>query len=178
MADLPARIQLSRAKGRCAGLAPRGRAAAGGPAVQMSLLDMMRAPAIIRPVDGSGHVVQGPVAEVLTLPHPRMAWPLARIELHPHDDGLWMWSASSAGGGYRVGVKWGKFAETRDDAAHYAARELLDRCAGYRASRHDVASIGITAAQLSQIEAWAQAIADDPGAHRGPAEHITAGERA
>jgi hypothetical protein len=34
------------------------------------------------------------------------------------------------GGGYRVGAKWGKFAETRDDALFYACEELERRIVG------------------------------------------------
>lgn len=44
-----------------------------------------------------------------------------------------MWSTNmqteTRGGGYKVGEKWGKFAETRDDALHYAINELRERLA-------------------------------------------------
>lgn len=78
-------------------------------------------------VDPKGPVIQGDPDITLILPHPRLAWPLARIELHQHDDGRWMWSASICGGGYKVGPKWGRFADTRDDARRLAAAELLER---------------------------------------------------
>jgi hypothetical protein len=95
------------------------------------LLDLMRAPPIKRPCDPNGEVVRGEVDETLTLPHPRGGWHRARIELHRHTDGLWMWGtnvdADGYGGGYRVGPKWGNFAQTRDDALHWAVQEILDR---------------------------------------------------
>lgn len=94
---------------------------------QLSLFDALHRPPIILPVDGAGPVIAGDAHETLLLPHPRMAWERARIELHPHD-GLWMWSVSyncsGFGGGYKVGVKWGRFAETRDDALFYAVAEI------------------------------------------------------
>lgn len=93
------------------------------------------APVVIRrPVEPHGHVVQGEVDETLILPHARMAWDSARIELHRHTDGLWMWSTSfqtdNHGSTYRVGAKWGKFVETRDAALQHAIAELRDRLAG------------------------------------------------
>ena len=99
---------------------------------QLGLFDLLHAPPVIRPVDPDGAVVREPDV-VLSLPHPRMAWNYADIELHQHDDGLWMWATSycsdGAGGGYRVGAKWGHFAETRDDALYYAIAELKERLA-------------------------------------------------
>ncbi|MBT0780551.1 hypothetical protein [Paracoccus sp. pheM1] len=121
---------------------------------QLSLFDALRQPPVMRPVEPSGTVVQGEIDETLTLPHPRLAWPLARIELHQHVDGLWMWSVSMAGGGYRVGPKWGKFAQSRDDARSYACDELLERCARVR----DCASILMSPVQLGQIQAWARGL--------------------
>ncbi|MDX8513550.1 hypothetical protein [Mesorhizobium captivum] len=83
---------------------------------QLSLFDAMRGPAVILPV---------------VLPHKRLAWDQATIELHRHDNGLWMWSTSfhcdSRGSGYKVGPKWGKFAESKADALFHAVRELEDR---------------------------------------------------
>lgn len=98
---------------------------------QLGLFDTLHAPPVILPVDRDGPVVQGDVDETLALPHPRLAWNRAEIELHRHDNGLWMWSASwhcdMGGSSYRVGPKWGKFAETRDDALFYAVCEIRDR---------------------------------------------------
>jgi hypothetical protein len=95
------------------------------------LLDLMRGPKIKRPVNDALGVVLGEVDEVLRLPHPRLAWDRARIELHRHTDGLWMWGTSwhadMAGCSYKVGPKWGNFAETRDDALHFAVDEVLSR---------------------------------------------------
>jgi hypothetical protein len=92
-----------------------------------ALLDLMHAPAILRPVCPDGNVIQGEVDEVLTWQGQRGGIS-ARIELHKHTDGLWMWSTGwdtkSRGHRYRVGPKWGKFAETRDDALFYAVKEL------------------------------------------------------
>ena len=101
---------------------------------QLSLFDTFRSPAIPRPVEPYGEVLQGDPDAVYRLRHPRLAWDRARIELHQHTDGLWMWSTSfccdNSGGGYRVGAKWGKFAQTRDDALFYAASEIEARLKG------------------------------------------------
>lgn len=130
------------------------------------MFDLIRLPPIIMQVDPDGPVLQGPAQETLILPHPRMAWDLAEIELHPHGD-LWMWAASSpCCGSRKVGAKWGRFAACRDDAAHYAACEILRGAERLRASTLGVESACISAAQLRQIETWAQAIADDPAAYR------------
>jgi hypothetical protein len=95
-----------------------------------SLLDLMHAPPVVRPVDPDGAVIQGEVDETLTW-YGRRPWIRARIELHRHDDGLWMWAidwrVSGRGAGYRVGPKWGRFAETRADALFWAVRELVGR---------------------------------------------------
>lgn len=103
--------------------------------VQPSLFDLMRGQMIVRPCDGDGPVVQGEADETLILPHPRLAWDRARIELHLHSDGLWMWSVSVAGdggcgGGYKVGPKWGRFAESRDDALAFAIAEARAKIGG------------------------------------------------
>ncbi|WP_294138359.1 hypothetical protein [Sphingomonas sp.] len=94
-----------------------------------------RAPAIVRRVDPNGPVIQGKIDEVLMLPHPHLRWARARIELHRHTDGLWMWATGyhddgGSGGGYRVGAKWGNFAKTRDDALFYACEEIRERATG------------------------------------------------
>ncbi len=100
----------------------------------MDLLDLMVAPALILRVDPDGPVVQGQVDEVLALKNPKLpnGVPTAKIELHQHSDGKWMWSTSAhlsndGGYGYRVGPKWGKFAGCRDDALHWARKELTNR---------------------------------------------------
>lgn len=120
---------------------------------QLSMLDLWEAkPVAVRlPVDRDGSVLQGEPDETLILPHPRMAWPLARIELHRHADGRWMWSASTAGGGYKVGPKWGRFAETRSGALYHAALEIMERADRVR----DPSGASITSQQLAQIKAWA-----------------------
>lgn len=98
---------------------------------QLSLFDTLRGPAIRKPIDPNGRVLQGDPDVVFRLKHPRLAWDRARIELHQHTDALWMWSASfhcdNFGGGYRVGPKWGRFAQTRNDALFYAGSEIEER---------------------------------------------------
>lgn len=99
--------------------------------MQLSLLDALRSAPIIRPVAPYGSVVQGEATETLRLPHARGGLDRARIGLHQHVDGLWMWStnwcANGGGSGYKVGPKWGNFARSRDDALHYAVAELEKR---------------------------------------------------
>lgn len=101
---------------------------------QLDLFSALHSPAIVLPVDPDGPVIQGEIDEVLSLRHGRLAWNRADIQIHRHNDGRWMWSTSyhagDHGGGYRVGPKWGKFAETRDDALFYAVRELTERLSG------------------------------------------------
>ena len=118
----------------------------------MTLFDMMHPPPITRAVERDGPVIQGKADVTLRLPHPRLAWDLAQIELHPHD-GLWMWSVQVCGGGYKVGPKWGRFAQTQSAAQHHAACEMLAKIEGMRPEGK-----GITAAQLAQIRDWAEAL--------------------
>ncbi|MAC81460.1 MAG: hypothetical protein CML66_25755 [Rhodobacteraceae bacterium] len=103
---------------------------------QLSLFDALRSPPIVVPVQPNGEVIQGDPDEFHFLPHPRLAWHRGEIELHQHTDGGWMWSTSAHVGdwgyGYRVGPKWGKFAECRDDALHYAVEEIVARLTGRR----------------------------------------------
>jgi len=106
-------------------------------AQQHNLLDLLHEPPILRPVVSDGSVVRDEPDEVHRLPHPRMAWDYAVIELHQAGNGLWMWSVSHCddcgnGGGYRVGEKWGRFARSRDDALYYAIEELRDKVARRR----------------------------------------------
>ncbi|WP_099863849.1 hypothetical protein [Pararhizobium haloflavum] len=102
--------------------------------MQLGLFDTLRKPPVTVPIEKDGPVVQGEPDEVLRLEQPRMAWDRATIELHRHTNGLWMWSASwnadGSGVGYRVGPKWGRFAESRDDALFYAVKEIEDRLSG------------------------------------------------
>ncbi len=101
---------------------------------QLSIFDVMRAPPVVPDFDLEDSVVTGPIDEVLILPHPRMAWNQAEIELHRLQSGLWMWSTEAnrgtSGWGYRVGGKWNNFAETRDDALFYAIKEMRQRIKG------------------------------------------------
>lgn len=127
----------------------------------MQQLDLFATPVaspIIRPVDRDGGVIQGEPDETLILPHPRLAWPLARIDLHQHTDGTWMWGITRAGGGYRVGPKWGKFAATRDDALHWAVQELLDWHERFAKGAHGPESICINAAMFNRIRTWAEGL--------------------
>lgn len=92
------------------------------------LLDMMHELPIQRPINPHGSVVQHNINEVL-----EHEYGVAKIELHQHEDGLWMWSTSfqfkEHGRGYRVGPKWGQFTKTRNDALYWATRELQDQIA-------------------------------------------------
>lgn len=108
----------------------------------MQQLDLFSAPSrplIIRPVDKDGSVIRGKIDEVLTLRDPKRprGCPWAEIELHRHTDGLWMWAKNCSdnignGGGYRVGPKWGRFAETRADALAAAKDELRRAVASHQ----------------------------------------------
>lgn len=100
---------------------------------QLSLFDVLRAPPLRVPVDKDGHVLQGDPDETIRLPHEKPGWrgcDRVQIELHREPEG-WMWSVSMQfdqwGCGYKVGRKWGRFAATRDDALHYAAKEAMER---------------------------------------------------
>lgn len=107
----------------------------------MNLLDLMRDPMIVRPIDPNGSVVQGPADEVYTW---RKGWRSVQVELHPYKDGLWMWSVSfslmDVGSGYKVGAKWGRFANTRDSALYFAVDELVSSIET-RASKDEVAAV-------------------------------------
>lgn len=98
---------------------------------QLGLFDLLHSPPVIVAVKPNGSVLRWDPDETLTLPHPRMVWDRARIELHRHENGLWMWSTcwqcDDRGSGYRIGEKWGKFAHSRDDALFYAVREITSR---------------------------------------------------
>ncbi len=101
---------------------------------QLGLFDAIRRPPVRLQVNAGGHVLQTEPDFTFRLKQPRYAWDRAEIEIHQHDNGMWMWSTSynadMDGSGYRVGEKWGKFAETRDDALSYACEELERALAG------------------------------------------------
>lgn len=95
------------------------------------------------PCDPTGHVITddsrvetltfGSIG-LLTGAGGKASRPEAAIELAQHTDGTWMWGisycfADGCGGGYRVGPKWGKFADTRGEAIWAACRELKERIA-------------------------------------------------
>lgn len=58
-----------------------------------------------------------------------------RIELARHTDGRYMWSTSfhtpTGGQGYRVGPKWGKFANSPIEALQHARLEIAERAPGF-----------------------------------------------
>lgn len=118
---------------------------------QLSLFDAARRPPVVVAVDPHGDVLQGGADRCWVLKHPRLAWDSAKIELHRHSNGLWMWGVcfhvENHGGGYRVGPKWGKFAETIDDALHYAVGELLSKIGDDKSS--DAARVRTWAKGLS-----------------------------
>lgn len=102
---------------------------------QLSFLGLMRSPPVCVEVEPDGPVISlADIKETLILPHPKMAWHRARIQLHPHGN-KWMWSTAYgldgdddySGACYQVGAKWGKFAQTREDALHWACEELRER---------------------------------------------------
>ena len=76
-----------------------------------------------------------------------------RIELARHD-GLWMWGTSlntpTGGCGYRVGPKWGQFAETRGEALLNACAEIRERAADYDGGQHVVKLLGRL--QMEQLQ--------------------------
>lgn len=122
---------------------------------QLDMLGLMRPVPIRRPVIAHGDVIHGEADESLLLPHPRLAWDMAVIELHQHESGMWMWGVRHASGGYKVGPKWGRFAYTRSDALYFAADELIE-WAHRSMSRRDKQFL--SAAQLRQVIAWAKAL--------------------
>ena len=129
---------------------------------QLSLFGTLRAPPILKRVDPDGSVVQGKVRDVFMLPHPRGAIDRCRIELHPNGDGRWMRSVSvnsdnGCGSSYRIGEKWGQFALTRDDALHYALKELETKLAQLPSPCKSLAKIRAraNAAQSFALEAIA-----------------------
>lgn len=114
--------------------------------MQLTIFDTPPKPALIRKVDPDGSIVQGKPKISLSLQKSNPdALPTVRIQLHPDDDGLWMWSTllnlDSGGGGYKVGRKWGNFAHSQGDALFYAKEEVRARLNDYRttpASRKEI----------------------------------------
>ncbi|GAC1042286.1 hypothetical protein [Rhizobium sp. No.120] len=123
---------------------------------QLSLFDSIRKPPVIASIDPDGRVWQEDPDFTFRLAHPRMVWDRARIEIHRHVDGLWMWSTSSQtndrGHCYKVGAKWGNFAESREDALFYACEEM---------ERHLSANDG---PDIVLIKNWVAALKDNPRA--------------
>ena len=122
---------------------------------QLDMLGLMRPEPIRGPVLAYGEVVQEEPHETFILPHPRLAWDMAVIELHQHESGMWMSGVQHASGGYKVGPKWGRFAYTRYDALYFAADELIE-WAHRSMSRLDTQFL--SAAQLRQVIAWAKGL--------------------
>lgn len=120
---------------------------------QLSLFTDHRPAPKLEPVDPDGPVIDGAPDVTYRLPHPKLAWDMAAIQIHQHEDGRWMWAVHTAGGGYKVGPKWGRFAESALTAASFAAAELLDWC-----DRHEdfLGDAMIDRAQLQKIRAWAE----------------------
>lgn len=120
---------------------------------QLDLFATSRPTPVLQPVDADGPVVPGQPDVVLRLPHQKYAWDLACLQLHEHDDGRWMWAVQSASGGYKVGPKWGRFADTQAQALAFSAAELLDWC---DRTEPRLDGMIITAKQLREIRAWAE----------------------
>ncbi len=91
-------------------------------------------PPIRKSVDPDGETVpDGEVDEVLQFPGRNGE--SCRIQLHrDRESGLWMWAVSvqfpsechGFGFGHQVGPKWGKFAEDRASALHWAFEQLIE----------------------------------------------------
>lgn len=98
---------------------------------QLGLFSYAPQPRISKIVDPDGPVHQGDPDICHILPHPRLVWHRAEIEVHQHDDGSWMWAVSyqmsQSGSCYAVGPKWGRFAASPSDALYYAIEELRKR---------------------------------------------------
>ena len=122
---------------------------------QLSLFGANRPIPALDPVDPHGPVIDGAPDVTLRLPHRRMAWDLAAIQLHEHEDGRWMWAVSCAGSGYKVGPKWGRFAATQPEAMRFAAAELLDWC-DRRQGRTD--GMMISQGEMNAIRAFAEGL--------------------
>ena len=120
---------------------------------QLSLFADTRPAPVLEKVVADGPVVQGDPDMTYRLPHPKMAWSLATIQLHEHEDGRWMWAVQHASGGYKVGPKWGRFSATMSTAASFAAAELLNWC---DQAEGRLESIMIDRSQLRQIRSWAE----------------------
>lgn len=60
------------------------------------------------------------------------------------------WTADQAGNGYRVGAKWGRFAETKADALFYAASEIEERLSTSHGR------------ETNLVKEWARTIKDNP----------------
>lgn len=122
---------------------------------QLSLFGQDRPRPTLEAVDPNGSVLQGAADVTLRLPHPKMAWELAEIEVHQHEDGRWMWAVGQSGGGYKVGPKWGRFAPTQLDAIRYGAAELLDWC---DRNANQIDGMMIDRRQFDAIRAWAESL--------------------
>jgi hypothetical protein len=99
---------------------------------QLDLFYTLKAATASRCVDPDGRVcTDDEIAETIRLGDHNTG---LRIEPARHGE-LWMWgtsfSTSTGGSSYRVGPKWGKFAESRGDAVLQACDEIRKRAAGH-----------------------------------------------
>ena len=104
------------------------------------------------PVDPDGPVIQDD-NQIEEISSPEIAanrHTRARVQLCQHTNGLWMWSSSiyyvNGGRSYRVGPKWGNFADTKDEAIHAACDEIRGDMADLRSPT--------PANALGQISHW------------------------
>ena len=84
-------------------------------------------------IDPKGRVcTDDEIDDTITLGDRRLG---LRIELARHHDGRYMWGTSlhtpTGGCGYRVGPKWGHFADTIMDAARRARQEITEKAAHF-----------------------------------------------
>ncbi len=99
---------------------------------QLDLFASLEPELRIAPVQPCGPVFsKAEVDELIVLRGRRVS---LEIEL-AHDGERWMFSTSfcgpTGGYGYRVGLKWGRSTSSRDDALHFARKEIMERAASH-----------------------------------------------
>jgi len=100
----------------------------GAQSMQLDLFPALEPILVCLPCAPDGHVCKQ--SEILETIHLRDKKVEIRIEL-ARDGDRWMFSTSVQTGtsyyGYRVGKKWGKFTNSREDALHFSFAEVKER---------------------------------------------------